>query len=1113
MKVSSNINQDLLTKITGAEDLLQPESPSFLDDNNGLTSKLKGLSSRLAATTLPGAEPASSSSGSDAESSSAESPSIQSAVPEASSASVSLPQDLSFAVQSGGGSEEQPFEAHQLFADEASVVEEDHEDEVSSFQILNRWAETATDASGLGQGDPTTVTWSIVPDGTGIDGFVGEPAGASDLIAFFSSIYGVVTNDNNFTDEIWFPLVESSFNRWSELSGLTYVYEPNDDGAAFSAFASVAPGVLGTRGDVRIGGHFVDGNSGTLAYNFFPNNGEMVIDTTDSFFSDIGNNSLGLRNVVTHEAGHGLGLSHVESSDGSFLMEPFINLSFDGPQIDDILAVQRNYGDALEANGGNDTSGAAFDLGTFAGTDLAIGTDASNVLQEVLPSQTDFVSIDDDSDVDFYSFTVTSTGLFDFLLNPLGPTYQEGPEPPPTVPQTPFTTGSFSDLTLTVLDTDGSSILGTSNVGGLGISESIDDLSLDPGTYFAQITGTDDNVQLYDLTIGQGLAIGGPPVNDDFADATAITGTGSFTGDNTDATTEVDEPAGTNWSDGPAVENSIWWAWTAPSSGPFDFETVDIGGNSDTQIAIYTGTALNNLVEEASDDDDGSGFLSFVDDLVVTAGTEYLIQIDGWQGESGPIQLDISIGNDDFADATAITGTGSFFGDNTDATAEVGEPAGSNWISTVINNSIWYEWTAPFTGLFNFETINIGGANDDTQLAIYTGTALDNLVELDSDDDDSEDGFFSLIDGLAVTGGDSVFIQIDGFTAADAGPIQLDISEAIPPVNDDFADATAISGIGSFTGDNTDATVEVGEPAGSNWISTVINNSIWYEWTAPFTGLFDFETINIGGANDDTQLAIYTGTALDNLVELDSDDDDSEDGFFSLIEDLAVTGGDSVFIQVDGFAAADEGPIQLDITCFLPGTYILTETGETAVEDLQIGDNIKTADGTLEPIKWIARQTIDPNQIQNPLRGCPVLIKAGALGEQMPKRDLYVSPDHAMFVDGLLINAGALVNGVSILSTTPTEAFTYYHIELERHCLLVAEGSATESYLPQKEDRDGYDNGAEYEALYPHGSNLMLWPMPYPRVSSKATLPRFVNQKLLVVAEQLYGEQPLQAVA
>ena len=198
-----------------------------------------------------------------------------------------------------------------------------------------------------------------------------------------------------------------------------------------------------------------------------------------------------------------------------------------------------------------------------------------------------------------------------------------------------------------------------------------------------------------------------------------------------------------------------------------------------------------------------------------------------------------------------------------------------------------------------------------------------------------------------------------------------------------------------------------------------------------------------------------------------------------------------------------------DITteCFLSGTNILTERGEIPVEALNIGDLVKTAEGKLEPIKWIGHQTIEPSKVANPVRGYPVQIRAGALGDNIPSRDLHTSPDHSLFVDGLLINAGALVNGISIISTKPVETFVYYHIELENHSLLIAEGASAESYLPQKETRDEYDNSAEYEQLYPHGNNLMLWPMDYPRISSKNKVPRFISQKLMEIAEELDGEK------
>ena len=200
----------------------------------------------------------------------------------------------------------------------------------------------------------------------------------------------------------------------------------------------------------------------------------------------------------------------------------------------------------------------------------------------------------------------------------------------------------------------------------------------------------------------------------------------------------------------------------------------------------------------------------------------------------------------------------------------------------------------------------------------------------------------------------------------------------------------------------------------------------------------------------------------------------------------------------DGFAFDN-----ISIECFLTGTHILTDKGEITVENLEIGDKVVTAEGKIETVKWIGYQTVKPEQVKQPLRGYPILIKAGALGNNLPHRDLYVSPDHAMYFEGVLINAGALVNGTSIVKTEPTEAFTYYHVELENHALLLAEGAHAESYLPQNEERLAYENGAEYEELYPHGSNLMLWPMDYPRISSWNKVPRYMRKKLNAIAAQL----------
>ena len=371
---------------------------------------------------------------------------------------------------------------------------------IEEFQIGARWAVTATDGPTGPQGDPITLRWSIVPDGTTIVPTIsGESDNPSSLISFFDGLYGDGGGGggggggSSLADRPWFPLFDRSFERWDELSGISYVYEPNDDGQPINGNSFDDFGTIGVRGDSRIGGHAIGGS--TLAYNYLPNNGEMVIDTSKGGSFD---SPLVTRNVVTHEAGHGFGLRHIESSNARFLMEPLISTAFDGPQFDDILGVQRNYGDVLEEGTGNDTFTTATAAGTFAaGGSYAIGTDGDTGTT-VAPSETDFVSVDDDSDTDFFSFTVSEFVGLDALLTPEGPTYQEGPQ---GGTQTTMVASALSDLVLAILGTDGTTPLVVSDDTGAGSSESITGLELNPGTYFARVTGKANNIQMYSLNL------------------------------------------------------------------------------------------------------------------------------------------------------------------------------------------------------------------------------------------------------------------------------------------------------------------------------------------------------------------------------------------------------------------------------------------------------------------------------------------------------------------------------------------------------------------------------------------------------------------------------------
>ncbi|MEM9150399.1 MAG: Hint domain-containing protein [Cyanobacteria bacterium P01_F01_bin.3] len=266
------------------------------------------------------------------------------------------------------------------------------------------------------------------------------------------------------------------------------------------------------------------------------------------------------------------------------------------------------------------------------------------------------------------------------------------------------------------------------------------------------------------------------------------------------------------------------------------------------------------------------------------------------------------------------------------------------------------------------------------------------------------------------------------------------------------------------------------------------------------------------GDNDINATSDDANVAIESILQPLDDNGGSTQTHALVASGPAVDAGDNEAAQFNGLAFDQrgearvvDGPDADDIAtidigafeeCFLTGTLIATEKGAVPVETLQIGDRVKTADGQMEPIKWMGHQTYDrASGLPHPFRTYPICVKAGALGNNLPVRNLYVSPDHALFIDGLLINAGALTNGISIVQIE-MEQFEYHHIELEHHALLLAEGTPAESYLPQTQARELFDNGEEYEKLYPNHSSLSLLPMNTPRVNSKRQLPRFVSQRL-----------------
>ena len=214
------------------------------------------------------------------------------------------------------------------------------------------------------------------------------------------------------------------------------------------------------------------------------------------------------------------------------------------------------------------------------------------------------------------------------------------------------------------------------------------------------------------------------------------------------------------------------------------------------------------------------------------------------------------------------------------------------------------------------------------------------------------------------------------------------------------------------------------------------------------------------------------------------------------------------------YASLSTGPLHLFadstggttlVACYCVGTRIATPAGEAAVETLRIGDLVTTLAGAARPVRWIGRRSYAGRFASGNRDVLPVTIRAGALGEQVPRNDLSLSPLHALFLDGMLIPAGALVNGISVVQADRIESVDYVHVELETHDILLAEGAAAESFVDD-DSRAMFHNAYEYHALYP---DAVPQPARYcgPRVEHGAELERLRSR----LAARARGEVPAAA--
>jgi hypothetical protein len=194
--------------------------------------------------------------------------------------------------------------------------------------------------------------------------------------------------------------------------------------------------------------------------------------------------------------------------------------------------------------------------------------------------------------------------------------------------------------------------------------------------------------------------------------------------------------------------------------------------------------------------------------------------------------------------------------------------------------------------------------------------------------------------------------------------------------------------------------------------------------------------------------------------------------------------------------ADPSGGTQITVACYRRGTRIATPTGDMPIETLRIGDPVLTASGKAQPVHWIghrfhAAETVARERLIQPIR-----VHAGALGPRLPRRDLDISPHHALLLshngENVLVPVCRLVNGVSIRRLSDSVPVAYIHVELRNHDAILAEGQPAETFIDH-DSRDTFDNAADYVALYPD-EVLRAARFCAPRVEDGATLARIREQ-------------------
>ncbi len=397
-----------------------------------------------------------------------------------------------------------------------------------------------------------------------------------------------------------------------------------------------------------------------------------------------------------------------------------------------------------------------------------------------------------------------------------------------------------------------------------------------------------------------------PPPEDSCAAPVVIAGPGTFSYNNTTATTgpQGQAEALCNFFNNTAVRADVWYRWTSTFTGTAKIETCGSGAGIDTKIAVYNGAGCPVTPALACSDD---ACPSFESTLVfpATNGQVYMIQVGCYPGGNPPavpgsgsfsIQPFVGLPNDECTGALPIFGAGPHGYDTTNATTGVTGQANSRcyiFNTSTISSDLWYRWTASATGWVAVNTCN-GGIHD-LRVAVYQGGVCPTGEPLSCDDDGCGTVSASARAAFLAVSGQQYMIQIGSYGTVPGASGFFTIDPFTPAAGDDCAAPVVVTGAGPFAWDNTSGTTGFAGQSEVQCAFEMVTYDLWYRWTSTCTGAV---TVSLCSQTaSDTKVAVYSGSACPTGASLACNDDGCTGAGPSEVTFNAVSGQDYV-IQV-----------------------------------------------------------------------------------------------------------------------------------------------------------------------------------------------------------------------